>query len=111
LLRAALVDRGVTSHGRSGLNVWIPVLDETVAITRLISAGWAAAPVGELRFGGHAILSIGERAEVPLVAAVADHEDVDDEDLVEARDFAIQLVEQVIHQVEKRLTFTAQGFT
>ena len=25
-------------------NVWIPVPDETVAITRLLSAGWAAAP-------------------------------------------------------------------
>jgi DNA-binding transcriptional MocR family regulator len=34
----------VTSHGRSGLNVWIPVPDETVAITRLLGAGWAAAP-------------------------------------------------------------------
>src|SRR5580693_3514447 len=44
LLHAALTDRGVTSRGRSGLNVWIPVPDETVAITRLLSAGWAAAP-------------------------------------------------------------------
>jgi DNA-binding transcriptional MocR family regulator len=44
LLLAALADRGVTSHGRSGLNVWIPVPDETVAITRLLGAGWAAAP-------------------------------------------------------------------
>jgi hypothetical protein len=26
------------------LNVWIPVPDETVAITRLLGAGWAAAP-------------------------------------------------------------------
>ena len=40
----ALADRGVASRGRSGLNVWIPVPDETVAITRLLSAGWAAAP-------------------------------------------------------------------
>jgi DNA-binding transcriptional MocR family regulator len=31
LLNAALADRGVASHGRSGLNVWIPVPDETVA--------------------------------------------------------------------------------
>ena len=44
LLCAALSDRGVTSHGRSGLNVWIPVADETVSITRLLSTGWAAAP-------------------------------------------------------------------
>ncbi len=43
-LLAALAERGVTAHGRSGLNVWIPVPDETVAITRLLSAGWAAAP-------------------------------------------------------------------
>jgi DNA-binding transcriptional MocR family regulator len=40
----ALADRGVTAYGRSGLNVWVPVPDETVAITRLFSAGWAAAP-------------------------------------------------------------------
>ena len=51
LLRAALTDRGVTSHGRSGLNVWIPVPDETVAITRLLSAGWAAAPGTRFRIG------------------------------------------------------------
>lgn len=43
-LRAGLADRGVTAFGRSGLNVWIPVPDETVAITRLLGAGWAAAP-------------------------------------------------------------------
>jgi DNA-binding transcriptional MocR family regulator len=51
LLRAALADRGVTSHGRSGLNVWIPVPDETVAITRLLSAGWAAATGTRFRIG------------------------------------------------------------
>jgi DNA-binding transcriptional MocR family regulator len=51
LLRAALADRGVRSHGRSGLNVWIPVPDETVAITRLLSAGWAAAPGTRFRIG------------------------------------------------------------
>jgi DNA-binding transcriptional MocR family regulator len=51
LLNAALADRGVASHGRSGLNVWIPVPDETVAITRLLSAGWAAAPGTRFRIG------------------------------------------------------------
>jgi DNA-binding transcriptional MocR family regulator len=50
-LRAALADRGVTSRGRSGLNVWIPVPDETVAITRLLHAGWAAAPGTRFRIG------------------------------------------------------------
>jgi DNA-binding transcriptional MocR family regulator len=50
-LRDALAERGVTSHGRSGLNVWIPVPDETVAITRLLGAGWAAAPGTRFRIG------------------------------------------------------------
>ena len=43
-LLTALAARGVTAHGRSGLNVWVPVPDETIAITRLVNAGWAAAP-------------------------------------------------------------------
>lgn len=51
LVQSALADRGVTSHGRSGLNVWIPVPDETVVITRLLSAGWAAAPGSRFRVG------------------------------------------------------------
>jgi DNA-binding transcriptional MocR family regulator len=51
LLLAALADRGVASHGRSGLNIWVPVPDETVAITRLLSAGWAAAPGTRFRIG------------------------------------------------------------
>ncbi|MGA8544055.1 MAG: aminotransferase class I/II-fold pyridoxal phosphate-dependent enzyme, partial [Mycobacterium sp.] len=50
-LRATLAERGVTSYGRSGLNVWIPVPDETVAITRLLGAGWAAAPGTRFRIG------------------------------------------------------------
>jgi DNA-binding transcriptional MocR family regulator len=48
-LLAALVERGITAHGRSGLNVWVPVPDETVAITRLLHAGWAAAPGSRFR--------------------------------------------------------------
>jgi DNA-binding transcriptional MocR family regulator len=51
LLRTALADRGVASHGRSGLNVWVPVPDETVSITRLLNAGWAAAPGTRFRIG------------------------------------------------------------
>ncbi len=43
-LSAALTGRDVAAHARSGLNVWVPVPDETVAITRLLRAGWAAAP-------------------------------------------------------------------
>jgi DNA-binding transcriptional MocR family regulator len=50
-LCTVLAERGVRSHGRSGLNVWIPVPDETVAITRLLDAGWAAAPGSRFRIG------------------------------------------------------------
>lgn len=50
-LLGALAERGVTAHGRSGLNVWIPVPDESVAITRLLGAGWAAAPGTRFRMG------------------------------------------------------------
>ncbi|NLU79934.1 aminotransferase class I/II-fold pyridoxal phosphate-dependent enzyme [Micromonospora sp. HNM0581] len=40
-LVAALADRGLPAHGRSGINVWVPVDDETSALTTLRDAGWA----------------------------------------------------------------------
>jgi len=45
----ALARRGVAAHGRSGLNVWIPVPDETGAVARLLHAGWAVAPGARFR--------------------------------------------------------------
>ncbi|WP_328745471.1 aminotransferase class I/II-fold pyridoxal phosphate-dependent enzyme [Streptomyces sp. NBC_00285] len=47
----ALAVRGVAAHGRSGLNVWIPVPDETGAVARLLHAGWAVAPGARFRMG------------------------------------------------------------
>lgn len=49
LLLAALAERGVEAHGRSGLNVWVPVPDETGAVARLLHAGWAVAPGARFR--------------------------------------------------------------
>ncbi len=77
VLHAALADRGVTSHGRSGLNVWVPVSDETVAITRLLGAGWAAAPGTRFRIGAppglRITISTLDVAEIDSLAdAVAD---------------------------------------
>jgi DNA-binding transcriptional MocR family regulator len=77
LLQTALADRGVASSARSGLNVWIPVPDETVAITRLLSAGWAAAPGTRFRIisapGIRITVSGLDPAEVePLADAVAE---------------------------------------
>jgi DNA-binding transcriptional MocR family regulator len=43
-LREALAERGLASYGRSGINVWVPVVDETLAVTRVRDAGFAIAP-------------------------------------------------------------------
>ncbi|MFJ9607504.1 aminotransferase class I/II-fold pyridoxal phosphate-dependent enzyme [Kitasatospora sp. NPDC101176] len=51
--RDALLDelaaRGIAAHGRSGLNVWLPVPDETSALAALVQRGWVAAPGARYR--------------------------------------------------------------
>ncbi|MFD8735118.1 aminotransferase class I/II-fold pyridoxal phosphate-dependent enzyme [Streptomyces sp. NPDC059618] len=49
LLIDALRARGVEARGRSGMNVWIPVPDETGAVSRLLHRGWAVAPGARFR--------------------------------------------------------------
>jgi DNA-binding transcriptional MocR family regulator len=43
-LREALRLRGLPSRGRTGINVWVPVPDETRAVAALREAGYAVAP-------------------------------------------------------------------
>ncbi|HEY1177470.1 MAG TPA: aminotransferase class I/II-fold pyridoxal phosphate-dependent enzyme, partial [Phytomonospora sp.] len=43
-LLTALTDRGVHATGHTGLNVWIPVPDETAAVTALRDRGYAVSP-------------------------------------------------------------------
>jgi DNA-binding transcriptional MocR family regulator len=43
-LRTELVALGVPARGRTGINVWVPVPDETRAVTSLRDAGYAVAP-------------------------------------------------------------------
>lgn len=73
----ALARRGVRAHGRSGMNVWVPVADETGAVTRLLAAGWAVAPGARFRMdAGPAVrLTVSglTAADIdPLADAVAD---------------------------------------
>ncbi|MEU7584051.1 aminotransferase class I/II-fold pyridoxal phosphate-dependent enzyme [Streptomyces sp. NPDC041068] len=66
-LIAALAERGVPSFGRSGMNVWVPVSDETGAVARLLHAGWAVAPGARFRMSAPPAVRI-------TVAALADEE-------------------------------------
>jgi DNA-binding transcriptional MocR family regulator len=38
----ALAQRGIGAHGRSGLNVWIPVPEEAAVVQALMQRGWGA---------------------------------------------------------------------
>jgi DNA-binding transcriptional MocR family regulator len=40
-LIAALEQRGIRAHGRSGLNAWVPVREEAFAVRRMLDAGYA----------------------------------------------------------------------
>ncbi len=46
---SALADRGIEVESRSGLNVWIPVPDETSTVQSLQSDGWAVMPGAPFR--------------------------------------------------------------
>ena len=48
-LIAALAAHGVAAHGRTGMNVWIPVPDEATAVRALLQEGWAVRPGAEYR--------------------------------------------------------------
>jgi DNA-binding transcriptional MocR family regulator len=75
-LLGALGQRGVEAHGRSGMNVWIPVPDETGAVARLLHAGWAVAPGARFRIGAPpgiriTVSTLADGEERPLADAVA----------------------------------------
>ncbi len=76
LLIDALAGRGVEAHGRSGLNVWIPVPDETGAVARLLHSGWAVAPGARFRMSAPpgiriTVATLAEHETGPLADAVA----------------------------------------
>ncbi|MCT9088450.1 aminotransferase class I/II-fold pyridoxal phosphate-dependent enzyme [Streptomyces sp. ASQP_92] len=75
LLRA-LRERGVEARGRSGFTVWVPVPDETGAVSRLLHAGWAVAPGARFRMASApgvriTVSSLAPQDIGPLAEAVA----------------------------------------
>lgn len=47
----ALTERGLVAYGRTGINVWVPVPDETRVVAALREAGYAVAPGALHRLG------------------------------------------------------------
>ncbi|WP_435205923.1 aminotransferase class I/II-fold pyridoxal phosphate-dependent enzyme [Micromonospora sp. bgisy143] len=75
-LLTALAGHGLTAHGRSGINVWLPVPDETSAVTALRDAGWVVAPGSLYRIAAPPALrvtvsSLAVENLAPLAAALA----------------------------------------
>jgi DNA-binding transcriptional MocR family regulator len=57
-LLAALAERGVGAHGRSGLNVWIPVPEEASVVAALLAAGYAVAPGERFRIASRPAIRV-----------------------------------------------------
>jgi DNA-binding transcriptional MocR family regulator len=75
-LLAALADRGLTGYGRTGLNVWLPVPDETAVVTALRDAGYAVAPGALFRIASPpavriTVSTLPPEAVTPLADALA----------------------------------------
>lgn len=75
-LVSALADRGVAATGRTGINVWVPVTDETTVVTRLLAAGYVVGPGARFRVdsppGVRITISSVDLRDIPhLAAAVA----------------------------------------
>ncbi|MFB9660714.1 aminotransferase class I/II-fold pyridoxal phosphate-dependent enzyme [Glycomyces mayteni] len=72
-LREALAARGIATWGTSGLNLWVPVADETAAVVSLRDAGYAVAPGRGFSFHGDQGIRVSTaRLEPDAAPAVAD---------------------------------------
>ncbi|MYS57802.1 MULTISPECIES: aminotransferase class I/II-fold pyridoxal phosphate-dependent enzyme [Streptomycetaceae] len=75
-LLTALTQRGITGFGRTGMNVWIPVPDETAAVTALLRSGWVAAPGSRYRVASGpgiriTVSSLTDAEIMPFAEAIA----------------------------------------
>jgi DNA-binding transcriptional MocR family regulator len=79
-LLEALTERGITAHGRSGMNIWVPVREEAPVVRALLDAGWLVL-AGEhfrIRTGPGIRITIstladGEANELAAVIAAVEH--------------------------------------
>ncbi|GAA4562170.1 aminotransferase class I/II-fold pyridoxal phosphate-dependent enzyme [Micromonospora coerulea] len=72
----ALAAHGLAAQGRTGINIWVPVANETMVVTALRDAGWSVAPGALNRIaaapGVRITVSPLDEADIePLAAAVA----------------------------------------
>ncbi|GLY04766.1 GntR family transcriptional regulator [Actinoplanes sp. NBRC 101535] len=75
-LRDALLAAGVPARGETGINVWIPVPDETRVVSALRDEGIAVAPGSLFRIGSgpgiRITVSTLAEAEIPVVVAAVE---------------------------------------
>ena len=64
-LVTALADRGLTSSGRSGLGVWVPLQEEVGVVQLLLEDGWAVSPGERYRFSARPGIRITTTALEP----------------------------------------------
>ena len=75
-LLTRLAGRGIAGTGVSGINVWIPVADETAVVARMRDSGYAVAPGARFRIASPAgvrvtVSTLDERALDQVADAIA----------------------------------------
>ncbi|KRF28968.1 PLP-dependent aminotransferase family protein [Phycicoccus sp. Soil802] len=74
----ALAARGVVVPGTEGINIWVPVHDETAAVVRLASRGIGVAAGAPFRLGAAEVGGTGGHVRVTVGAATGDLDAVAD---------------------------------
>jgi DNA-binding transcriptional MocR family regulator len=77
---AALRRHGIRAHGRSGMNVWVPVREESAVVSALLAAGWLVAAGERYRIATEPAIRIttstlrdGEADEIAQIIAAVEH--------------------------------------
>jgi DNA-binding transcriptional MocR family regulator len=65
----ALAKNGIDAHGRSGLNVWVPVRNEAAIVGALAAQGWAVAAGERFRIRSGSAIRITTSALAPEASA------------------------------------------